>query len=211
MLEQKVPLLDVIISFLNAMKNVTAENHDSPQDLTWRCCFEGRDIALHNLKYLLGQILRNWDVPFDHHYVSKEALDLWKEISDDSISNYWYTKPVKSVRDSKKEVGFYNGASKKPIGGKRSIIPAGKRFPYRQVFHDEHVVPIKIIMDRLMEIPDPDYENVLEVLDHIYICKMLKEENFPLERYNRSFDPNEVIEHDYKSIGIEVILLKEVK
>ena len=61
------------------------------------------------------------------------------------------------------------------------------------------------IIEELLNLPEYDYTSIKNVLDKIYICKMLKSEDRAIEnKKKRSLDYREVIVFDYKKAGIEL-------
>ena len=185
-------VLDIIIDFLNGWKS--KDDKIELKDENGNYC------AISNCHYLLGQIIRNYHVECDHYFISEEAISKWKEITDDPFFDYWYRRPVEVTKDNEVNVLEYVGNSKT---GKTTILKKGDKFVFRNVFHDEHMVPIKMILDELFALDNPDYENVKAILNKIYICRMLKKEDRGISnKYNRSTDINEVINSDYKDIKL---------
>ena len=188
-MENKV--IDIIIDFLIGWKN---NNRIELRDESNKYC------AIANCHYLLGQIIRNYHVEFDHYYVSESAINKWKEITDEPLFKYWYRDQVIIAKDNDVTLLEYVGNSN---NYKETTLSKGDKFVFRNVFHDEHMVPIKMILDELFALENPNYENVKKILDKIYICRMLKKEDRDLEnKYNRSTDINVVINTDYKNIKL---------
>ena len=183
-------VLNIIIEFLNGCKNdgkIVDENKDE-------YC------AIHNCHYLLGQIIRNYHVEYNHYYISENALEFWKKITDKPFFKFWYRDKVTMEKEDSVVVKEYVGNSKHHTERELNI---NDKFTFRDVFHDEHMVPIKMILDELLALDNPNYDNVKKILDKIYICRMLKEEDRDLEnKYNRSTNINEVINNDYKNIKL---------
>ena len=46
--------------------------------------------TLTECKYLLNQVIRQYQLPQDHYFVSKKAQALWDKVSTDSIFDYTY-------------------------------------------------------------------------------------------------------------------------
>jgi hypothetical protein len=55
------------------------------------------ELSLHRCSYLLNQTIRQYQLPKDHYLVSEAALDLWDQLSSDSIFNYTYKNTVKKI------------------------------------------------------------------------------------------------------------------
>ena len=82
----------------------------------------------------------------------------------------------------------------------------GDSFLYREVFHDEHMITICDIINELLNLEVVSEENVIDILNKIYVCRMLKEEDRNLKPKNhRTTDLKYVIEEVYDKCGIELI------
>ncbi len=187
-MESKV--VNIIIEFLNGCKNEGRIVDDNKDEYC----------AITNCHYLLGQIIRNYHIEYNHYFISENALDLWKKITDEPFFHYWYRDKVLMTKEESIIVYEYVGNSKK---FNERLLKKGDKFTFRDVFHDEHIVPIKMILDELLSLDSPNYDNVKKILDKIYICRMLKSEDRKLvNKYNRSTDINEVLKTDYKDIEL---------
>lgn len=163
----------------------------------------GREDKICNPKYLLGQIIRQYVLSSGQYYISLRAENLWKSISGKSIWDYTYRQYVKCENDIPVTVFEYTGNQNKPRG--KRIISKGDGFVFRDIFHDEHMIPISLAVNRLIAEKDLNYENVRKVLDSMYICRLLKCEDRELPvKYKRPYDLQEVIKM-YHAAGIEII------
>lgn len=152
--------------------------------------------------YILNQLLRQLKIPKENWYITYKADTLWQQLTTDKIDDYNYQKKVTLTRNERLSVTTFKGNSKVP-----NIRPLtkGDSFAFREVFHDEHVVPINVVIDQLLKIDTPTYETVVPVLSKISICRMLKTEDRAI--YNsrkRSFDINTVVETTYLKSGVYV-------
>ena len=191
----KNEILDTIIFLIKGCK--------AKDEFVWIEDESGTSCGEHNFRYLLGQFIRNYHVDITHYYMSKAAILKWKELSDEPTFNYWYTQTVK-VKNGPVTLGKYIGNSKKPI-----IDENCYSFKLREVFHDEHMVTINNIIDELLELDNPNYNNVHEILNKIYICRILKEEDRNIKsKSNRSTNIEEVIKQDYEPANIELVKVK---
>ena len=83
-------------------------------------------------------------------------------------------------------------------------VQRGDGFIFRDVFHDEHMIPISLIIDELVSLPNTNEDSVKAILGNIYICRILKSEDRTLPiKYKRPFDLQEVISM-YNAGGIEI-------
>ena len=151
-------------------------------------------------KYLLRQLIRQINIPHSNMYVSERALNLWKKITNDNIKNKCYTDQVVCKIDNW-EHPKYVGASKTA-----SIVTTnrGETFKYNDVFLDEHIVPVELIIRELLKIDTSRqdvYDQIDSVLQDLTVCKLLKEEN-PKTKFKRCFNLNEVLQTDYSHIKI---------
>jgi hypothetical protein len=151
---------------------------------------------------LLDQALRLYQIPDDHYLISEKAKDLWTEITTKPIKDFNYQRPVtyefKEPLEAKCFTGNGNGFSTRTLKQNDS-------FPYRDVFHDDHVVPLKIIIQELVNLDEISYETVLPILNKIYICRMLKEEDRMLKNKTaRANNYLDVIHHLYQEKGMVI-------
>jgi hypothetical protein len=104
----------------------------------------------------------------------------------------------------------YMGASKEPVNNEGRLLHMGDSFIFRDVFHVEHIIPISMIIDRLVELDEKDElndETINETLNLIYVCRITKQEDRSIkEKCNRSLVVNDVIENVYLPAGIIVNL-----
>ena len=194
--KQKNEVLDIIISFVKACKN----------DLD-HAFIEDNGKKIWSAHYLLNQILRQYYIDDNHILVSKKAHELWNEITNElSIKRFSYRQQV--VSKTTREIDIYKGASKTPV---KSKINANKKFTWNDIFHDEHAIPISTIIKELCKLEEITYENVSKILDKIYICKMLKEEDRQIkEKNDRPLSIIEVVEKIYNP-NIEIYNWSEIK
>ena len=195
-MEEKNVVLDVIIEMIKGLKT---------NDGAMETYVNGKVYKLWSCKYLLNQILRQWHLTDDKRYVSKKAYELFKQMQSGSIFDYHYTNSVKYEGEEPVEVQVYKGASNY---NESETLYKGKIFKFNSVFHEEHIVPIKVIIENLCKLKELTYESVESVLDKIAICYMLKEEDKKLNKEhfksNRPYEIKEVLDKIYKELGIEV-------
>lgn len=184
-------ILDLIISLTQASKSPKAQDNIK----------DGKH-QINSCRYLLNQVLRQYQIPEDHYYVTEKANDLWNRLeTGENIKTKFYKEAIVCHNKQPILAATYKGNETKSCGYKKLIN--GQTFKYREVFHNEHIVPIELIIRELLEI-DPTYENVEKVLDKIYICRMLKSENAELgSKFKRnSLDKDEIIKNLYEPKGI---------
>lgn len=175
-------ILDIIISLINGVK---AGGHiESDGQILW------------GSKYLLNQTIRQYSQPNDHYFISEKALDLWNKItSEDIMSKYYRDRVILDKTDGTITLKCYKGNSKHFTEWTPN---KGDGLTYRDVFHDEHIVPVKMIIKELIALEHPNYENVKEILGKIRVCKMLKEEDKLIKnKSNRSTDYKKAIADNY--------------
>lgn len=186
-------ILDIIINYLDGIKsdNVLKEN-----------C---QQFHLHGCKYLLNQTIRQLQLPDDHILISEKAQNIWNSITTENIKDYYYQKVVTKITDDDVVVDKYKGSIKKAY--ETVSLKKYDKFHYRDVFIDEHIVPVSDIIDALLLLPDHhDYNSVLEILNKIYVCKMLREESFNLKAYNRgSLDYKTILDTHYTNAKIKIV------
>lgn len=197
--DMKNNVIDIIIEFIKAIKNNKWVEYIDENE---------RKFSIDNPKYILGQILRHYYLPWSHYYVSQKAKDLWESITTQNWRNCWYKNLVKCDKANDKQIVKYKGASNEPYF--TGPIKVGERFCYRDVFHDEHMVTISDIIKDLLKLDYDkiDVRNVTNILDKMYVCRMLKSEDRLLwPKRHRSINVEEVIEGPYKKA--EIIIIKD--
>lgn len=180
---EKNEVLDIIISFVKACKK--------DKEHAYIEC-DGKRIWSAN--YLLNQILRQYYIDDNHILVSKKAQEVWNQIAvEEDIKRFNYRNTFTAKIDV--EINMYFGAKK---DGEKTLIKQGQKVIWNNIFHDEHTIPINVIIKELCSLETLNYANVSKVLDKIYICKMLKEEDRNIkEKRNRSSNIIEVVEKVY--------------
>lgn len=186
-------VFDLIIDFVNAIKSAENGIVSNDGERTYKIC---------GPKYLLGQIIRQYELPPEQYYVSSSAKALWETVSKDDMWKYTYRHYVKCENEKPVMIFEYTGNQNKP--SREREVSKGDGFVFRDVFHDEHMIPVSLIIDKLISLPELNYDNVKNILDSIYICRLLKFEdrNLPV-KYKRPFDLQEVIKM-YNKAGIEI-------
>ena len=198
-LMDKNPILDIIICILKNRKSYLVNKKTS---FKIECTYNGKIYGLWNSSYLLGQIIRQYQISDDNYYISSKANALWERITKQNIWNYSYRDKIFCESDEEINVKSYKGAS-----SEYSIITlnSGVPFIFNDIFHDEHIIPINIIIKELESLPEYTYKTVEEILGQIKVCRMLKEEDREIkERCRRPLDFNYIVENIYKKYGIEI-------
>ena len=198
--------IDIIITFLKNWHsyNENGTNYEYLGATTDK--YNAESINLWAPRYLLGQILRQ--IPVTKKYVSDAAQELWDQLTDEDIWKYNYQDKVQvPVKNQKTIVNRYSGASNNAL-----VESVGKDFIFREVFHDEHIIPIAVIIDELLKLKDGKItpENIAKIIDKICICRITKEEDRKIKpRYKRSSDLSEAYETAYKPNKVKITSLEE--
>jgi hypothetical protein len=186
-------VLDILVSLIKG-----AKSHWSGL----QCDYEGQHYTLWGCEYLLNQALRLYQIPDDHYLISEKAKDLWANISTKPIKDFNYQKPVTYEFDRPLKVDRYTGNGN---GFTSRDLKKNDTFSYREVFHDDHIVPLKIIIGELMALDNPTYENILLILNKIYICRMVKGEDRALKNKTaRANNYLDVIHQLYQQKGMVI-------
>ena len=198
---QNNPILDIIISVLDNTKYYSY-NGKTATKIEYES--GGEIYTLWNANYLLGQIIRQYKIAESNFYISKAALDAWSAISDSDILNYSYRDKVKCTKGPA-DVKVYKGASSQY---EEVTVDRDNTFVFNDIFHDEHIIPINVVIKELRGLTDYNYESVSEILNKICICRMLKEEDRRIkEKSKRPFDAEAVITEIYAKYGIKALKL----
>lgn len=171
-------VLDILIPFIRAEQSgchqITAETGGEPT-------------TLGGTGYLLGQMIRQYAIPPERQYISRAAWELWHSLTDEDIWRYSYRDTVKCRSTVPVAIREYRGNERAPKATRE--IKAGEAFVFRDVFHDEHMVPVSEIVRALIRLPAVTYESVSAVLSHLCTCRILKAEDRSLyPKYHRPLD-----------------------
>jgi len=200
----KCEVLDIIISFVKSYKN-----KQSKQRPFLYSKYKNKKIYINNTDYILNQILRQISIPQENFLISEQAYDLWREITDEPIEKYSYRERIKVKYDGA-EVFEYKGLSKNPY--LKRTLSKGDSFIYNDVFHNEHIIPIKIIIEELLKLHTKhklNYKNIIPIFNNIYICRMLKSEDRNIKiKYKRYMSKDEIISTIYNEAKIKIIQVK---
>ena len=186
----KKEVLDFIIYLIKCTKD-GKQNYDDLED--WS--------VNGSAKYLLNQVIRQLKVPDCNIFISKNAWAQWKSLTDDNIMCKFYKDPVRAKIDC--ELEQYIGNKKEPSNSIK--VNSGSCFSFNDVFHDEHIIPIKVIIDQLCALSESEltYENIEKILKKIYLCKILKSEDRSIiHKFNRANNIEEILTSDYAKITL---------
>ena len=189
----KQEVADFIVYLLKCIKSQDKNKQEDMEDYSIK----------GSAKYLLNHLIRQMKIPDNQMYVSQKALDRWNEITDDNIKEKSYNNKV-SCKINWNNHEQYKGANKN--AGKQSTAK-GKKFKYNDVFHDEHIVPVSVIINELLTLNLDNNSNlkseIEDKLGHLTMCKILKEEDRAIKhKHKRSFIVEEVLKTDYKDIAV---------
>ena len=184
----------ILIKFIEASKN----NKDIETHIN------GKTYSISsNKNYLLSQILRQYRIPKNHILISKKAKKLWEELTLNKwdIKKYSYREQIEYTREKNEYIFYpYKGAGLSPDGNKKIVLMRNNKFRFNDIFHFDHIIPISVIIKKLKECNPLTYEKIAEILDNIYACIMLKEEDRNIKnRSKREYDVIRVVENDYRN------------
>lgn len=165
---------------------------------------------LGSTNYILNQLIRNIWIPKERQLVSKKAHEKWIALGlkDEDIRDYYYKMPVRNKKEC--SATFFKGSSSTGVD---ITLKVGSKFDFRSVFHEDHIVTIKDIIDVLTKLEftedtQENYDKVKDVLSRIYTCRMLKGEDRRLNKISKNSrgttNYKEVIENVYKKAGVEI-------
>lgn len=183
-------IIDAILCFLKEYKNEAAKKQPDKDDL------EG-------LHYIIGQTIRQYIIPKRNFHLSKGAKDLWDKLSKDDIMKYHYRDIVEcDIASGTIKCNSYKGASKT---GKNLFLSRGSKFVFREIFHEDHIVPVSLIWETMRDNPMTK-QSLKTLLDKMHICFLLKEEDrrIPTTK-GRVLDYQKTINDTYTPAGIKLV------
>ena len=157
---------------------------------------------LGSLRYLLLQSIRQYDIPLSHRYVSEAAFKLWNQLTSQSIKDCHYRDRITcdklngSINCSK-----YKGAYGT---GNPTTLTTNSTFLFREMFHEDHVIPVSVILDKMSQCSNVNKTSIKCLLDKMYLCVILKEEDRRIGRTKgrNNDDFQTIIDTVYKNNGI---------
>lgn len=186
-------VLDILIPFIRAEQDASHRIESK---------MNGNPLILHGTGYLLGQMLRQYAIPPERQFISRAAWELWHTLTDENVWQYTYRQTVKCHSTVPVPIQEYRGNERTPKAIRN--IGLGETFVFRDVFHDEHMMPISEIIQALIRLPSVTYESVTEVLSQLCICRILKTEDRSLyPKYHRPLN-RQAVWQLYKQQGIIV-------
>ncbi len=183
--------MNIIIYLLSKYK----EKNDSPIKY---------ELSYGSAYYLLNQTVRQLSLPKEKYLLSEAAKQLWDSLTSKEIENYFSRESIENEKIESITLPVYKGNKKESTGN--VDVKKGKTFIFNNVFHCEHIIPINMIVKKLLELQNPTTDEVSAILDHISVCRVLKEEDRKIkEKLSRPFNENEVIEKIYLRNGIKIV------
>ncbi len=164
-----------------------------------------RQSTLKSLTYLISQTIRHYVLPKSHYHLSQAAYERWEELSDEDIMQKHFQDHVfcDKLEGTSRQYPLFVGASKKGI--LTEITEEG--FSFRQMFHEDHIVPVSMIFEQMILMDKMDAEKVSALLNKMHICTILKEENNRIGRTrDRCLDYRKTINKVYTPAGITLVL-----
>ena len=200
---EKNEIFDLIITLTKGIQN---------KDNAVKCKFRNDDYKLNACTYLLGQVLRQYSKNGGRIYVSEKAAEKWKLLSGHEMNDYWYRNTVTCDGEAFKnsevvEECLYKGNSNTP---EKLCFKKGNKFSFREIFHDEHIIPIASIIEDLTNLKGDDlnYDNVEKVLANLCLCRILKSEDRSIKsRYARPKCLIKAYEEAYQKVNDKPINL----
>lgn len=163
---------------------------------------EDNEVDNGSLSYLLGQLIRQYDIPKEHRHISKNAQARWDSlnVTKGNIEDYHYRNKVTCNPSKPLCVKLYTGAKKE---GNEVEITKERSFFFREMFHEDHVIPVSLIKEKLVELNPNNEKEIKELLEKMHICVILKDEDRKLSRTKgRSLDFEKTINDIYSDAGI---------
>lgn len=133
------------------------------------------------------------------------ALEKWCTLTKDpEIFNYSYRDLVK-LDNIAEDINLqcFKGANKASV---TKTVSPNSTFVFNDVFHADHMIPVSTIRERLTALETINRNSVKEVLDSMYLCWILKEEDKKLGRTkNREGGYDDIKNNLYKNAGITIL------
>lgn len=185
-------LLDVIIA---ALKGSLCETIDTRKD------------EKVNFQYILGQSIRQWQIPKGNWHISKAAQKVWNIITKDDIHYRDYKESFTCTCNPSLNIPTFLGTTRnfqsithKTLTSKRKVrgkIVEGNKYVYNDIFITEHTTPVSDIILALKECyRSNEGKNTMqklrgectEILNKIHKTQMLKIEDRRIDECQKRLD-----------------------
>lgn len=176
--EKQELLLDLIIVAVKGFVAISQNKEEEEDDLEKTC-----KAANINFSYLLGQAIRQWQIPEDNWHVSEAAQELWKKItSDEEISRFVYKETFTCAATT--QIPCFLGTKRKFEALNITTFEEKEKYAFNEIFISEHTIPVSDIRDAIVEC----YKNhrsfpcrlrgeIRAILNKMHITRMLKVED----------------------------------
>lgn len=180
-------LLDVIIAALRGYVETNGKGLDNDSE-------EARKSGTINFSYLLGQSIRQWQIPEENWHTSVAAMDVWRLLVDEKYNG-------RIIKDNKGKICGYKEKLPEPtsikiprfIGTTKDFSKITvddvdsnntKQYVFNNIFIAEHTIPVGEIMEALRLCYEAYSNNhgrlkadVRRILNKMHITQMLKIED----------------------------------
>ena len=115
---------------------------------------------------MLRDVIRKFKVDRDHVYISNNAQKLWNNIMvKNDMYNYQYTDRIICTKKSDSKVKLYKSNENKPFS--TTTLSLGNEYKYNNIFHDDHMIPLSVLINRLTSYDRINEKEVNEVLKNL--------------------------------------------
>ena len=171
-------LLDVIIVALKGYVETNGKGLDDDSE-------EARKSGIINFSYLLGQSIRQWQIPRKNWHTSKNARSVWKMITGkDKIPYYQYKETFISAKHI--FIPHFEGTTRDYSKVELKELQKDTKYVFNDIFIAEHTIPVADVRDALEEyfmdskgkLSDRELkEGIKKILNAMHLTQMLKIED----------------------------------
>ncbi len=161
---------------------------------------------VESLRYLLLQSIRQYDIPLSKRHVSERAFNRWNDLTSQCIKDCHYRDKVICDRlTGSKKYDLFKGASGT---GCPTTLTTKSTFLFREMFHEDHVIPVSVILEELKKIKNTTIgeNDIKALLNEMHLCVLLKEEDRNIGRTcgRKTIDFPLIISSVYNDKGINL-------
>ena len=127
-------------------------------------------------KYSLNQAIRGVNIPDDRFLTSKEFIEIWNRLSTEDHLKYRDEKEftINNLPENK----YFRTCKVNSKQKVDTLLKNKMKIKFTTLFIDEHIVPVGIIVNKILNLEEITYDKVEEIINNnLYLARITKIEN----------------------------------